>query len=800
MLRWVSRILLLVLVLTFVGVGAAYVYLRQSLPQTSGTVTLQGLAKPVEIVRDREGIPHIHAQSEADAYFALGFVHAQDRLWLLETNRRIAAGRLAETFGETALATDKFLRTIGIRRIAEATWAELDAPTRAIYEAYAAGVNAFLSDRTGALPIEFLLTGVTPEPWTPVDSLGWLKMMAWDLSGNWNNEVMRARMTGKLTPRQIAEFFAPYPGDAPVALSDLGGLYAPLMPALARLADVAPASLPEGAGSNNWVLAGRFSATGKPLLANDPHLGLSTPSIWYFANLQAPGLRVIGATLPGIPAVVLGRNSRIAWGFTTTNADTQDLFVEKIDPADSQRYIAPDGPRPFETVEERIAVKGQADVVISVRRTRHGPVISDHLPAAAEAAGVSHVLSFAWTALRPDDRTASAGLMLARAGNWAEFLAAAELFHAPQQNVVYADIDGNIGFIAPARVPLRRADNDIKGMMPAPGWDARYDWQGFIPFNELPRAFNPANGRIVTANHKIVPDSYPHHISVEWAEPYRARRIEQLLAARPTHSLQSFMDLQADTRSLMVDEMLPLLVAAPPVNERAARAIAMIKAWDGNMAGNRPEPLIVKAWLRELGPLIYRDELGPDLFAAARGERPLFVLNVLRDVDGQSRWCDDATTGAKSPCAALIARALDQALTDLERRYGADAANWKWDEAHAAVGEHRPFSRVKLLQPLFEVRVPTPGDTYSVNVGRHDNRNEAEPFANRHAAALRAIYDFADLDRSLWMHSTGQSGNRLSPFYGNLAKRWAKVEYLPMSMRRADAEAGQTGTLVLQPR
>lgn len=796
---WIRRLFSGVVLLIAAIFAGGYFFIRQSLPAIDGSTQIPGLADSVEVTRDRHGIPHIFAPKRDELFFALGYAHAQDRLWQMEVNRRIASGRLAEVFGISAINTDKFIRTLGIRQVAEATFGNLNLETQTALSAYANGVNTYLKLRSGPLPPEFLLVGVTPEPWTPADSIGWLKMMAWDLSANWSKEILRARLAQKLSPEQIADIMPPYPGDERVILPDLRKLYAELQPTFTALAERSPAPLPEGAGSNNWVISGQHSASGKPLLANDPHLGLATPALWYFAHMEAPDYKVIGATLPGIPMVVLGRTDQIAWGFTNTGPDTQDLFIEKIDPADASKYLTPDGSLPFESRTERIKIKGGEDVVLTVRTTRHGPVISDVHKEAGAIAGNGYALAFAWTALRNDDLTMQAGLRFPESKDWASFLEAVKNFHSPQQNMVYADVAGNIGFIAPGRVPVRRVDNELKGMAPAPGWIAKYDWQGFIPFEELPRAYNPVGGQIVTANHKIVPESYPHYITNDWADPYRARRIEQLLSARQTHSLQSFADLQADTHSLMIDEVLPLLLAAPVSSQAGLEAVERLKAWDGDMSGSRAEPLIVAAWLRELGRQIYADELGEELFKAAWAYRPAFIVNVLRDIRGEGRWCDDVTTSTIETCPEKIARALEIAIADLKARYGDDMRTWRWADAHVAISEHRPFSRVSGLDRIFELRVPTPGDTYTVNVGRHDIADEARPYANRHAASLRAIYDLADPDRSLFMHSTGQSGNRLSPLYANFVDLWAKVEYVPMSMRRSDFEMGALGTLWLMP-
>jgi len=789
------RIFLSLVLLAAIGAAAGYAWLRQSLPQLEGTLSLSGLKAPVEIVRDRHGVPHIYAGSIDDAYFALGFVHAQDRLWQMEMNRRIGSGRLSEALGAATLDADKFLRTLGVRRVAEATLKALSVEARSQLDAYAAGVNAFLAQRSGPLPPEFLLTGVQPEPWQSADSVTWIKMMAWDLGGNWRSELLRLRLTKKLSAAQIGEFLPPYPGDAPLVIADYGALYRQFD--ASKLAALALPGLTEDGASNNWVVAGSRTASGKPLLANDPHLGLAAPAIWYFAHLSAPGFEVMGATLPGVPGVVLGRNQRMAWGFTNTGPDVQDLYVERVDAAG--QVLAPQGWQKLAAHSEIIKVKGQPDVTLTVRASRHGPLISDVFKPAAEALPQGYALAFAWTALREDDLSMQAAGKFATAGNWNEFLAAARDFHSPQQNMVYADTEGNIGFIAPGRIPLRKPENDLKGQAPAPGWDAKYDWDGFIAFEDLPQSYNPASGEVMTANHKIVPENYPHYLTSEWNPPYRADRIHQLLQATPKHTLQSFARIQADTVSLQVRQVLPLLLKTTTADADAQQVLRQLGQWDANMAVEGAEPLIVSAWLRELGRLIYADELG-DLFDGAWAHRARFMYSVLADTDGQGRWCDDINTPAKESCADLLPRALDLALADLKRRYGDERKQWRWGKAHFALSEHRPFGRQAQLAKFFDVNVPSPGDPYTIDVGRNTLVNESEPFANRHAASLRAIYDLADLDQSVYIHSTGQSGNLLSPLYQNFAERWARTEYIPMSMKRSDALVDSLGTLKLQPR
>jgi len=791
--------------------GAGWFWYRAaSQPQIDGTLQLTGLSAAVDIVRDTAGVPHIYAQSAADAYFALGFVHAQDRLWQLEMNRRIPAGRMAEVLGPKALPTDRFLRTLGVHRNAGQILTRLAPDTRAALQAYASGINAFLARRSGPLPPEFILTGTAaPEPWEPVDSIAWQTMMAWDLGANWTQELLRMRLAQRLSLAQINEFLAPYPGEAPLATQDYTSFYRELSGTsqpLAVLAKIAPPSYVEGMGSNNWVIAGNHTASGKPLLANDPHLGLAAPSLWYLAHLSAPGLNVIGATLPGIPAVVLGRNDRIAWGFTNTAPDVQDLYIERIRPDKPRQYQTPDGWADFRIRRESIKVKGQADVPLEVRESRHGPVISGALPALDKApldAG-GYAIAFAWTALRADDMTLQAGLRINRARNWAEFLTAMQEWHSPQQSMVYADIEGNIGMVAPGRVPLRKPENDLKGLAPAPGWDSRYDWNGFIPFDALPHQYNPAAGKIVTANQKIVGADYPYFLTSEWTLPYRAGRIDELLAATPHHSLDTFAAMQKDDVSPAVRELLPMLLQTGVSSERSRLAIAMLARWDGAMSAGRPEPLIATAWLRELSRQIFADELGEALFREYWEYRNFHqaMRNVLRNKDGQARWCNNATRPAPAhgnACRALLPLALDVALADLERRYGTDARLWRWGEAHMARSEHRPFGKVPTLSSLFNIEVPSPGDTFSINVGRNNPGDESAPFVNRHAAGLRTLFDLADMEKSRFMHSTGQSGNPFSPLYRNLAPRWVVGEYLPMQTARAAVEQNRLGTLRLLP-
>ncbi len=544
------------------------------------------------------------------------------------------------------------------------------------------------------------------------------------------------------------------------------------------------------------MVSGARSASGKPLLANDPHLGLTAPPVWYFAHLSAPGLNVIGATLPGVPGVILGRNERIAWGFTNTGPDVQDLYIEKLDSAGG--YLAPEGTRAFQFIDETIKVKGAPDESLRIRVSRHGPVISDVVRTAQDLAPRGHVIAFAWTALAEDDRSVQAAHKFALAREWDGFLAAARDFQSPQQNIVYADIEGNIGFVAAGRVPHRRATNDLKGMAPAPGWQEKYDWVGYIPFEQLPRSFNPDSGAIVTANHRITPPRYPHFISSDWQPPYRADRIQQLLDATPKHSVQSFARVQADVVSLAMRELLPKLLSARPRSEPARKALALLAQWNGEMSIERAEPLIAWAWWRELARAIYADELG-DAFRQNWLARAVFTNKVLSGDAGHARWCDDVRTQAVETCEEVLALSLEAALADLSRRFGDDQSRWRWGEAHVARHEHRPFGRQPLLARIFDITVASPGDAYTVNVGRNNLNEDANPYANRHSASLRAIYDLSDLEKSLYIHSGGQSGNILSEHYKAFSEAWAKNEYIPMRAERKTLDAEPHQLLRLLP-
>ena len=798
--RWIRRLFTLVLLLVVAAALAAWVYTQRVLPATSGTLVLPGARAPLQILRDAHGIPTIRAASPRDAMYGLGVAHAQDRLWQMETHRRIGAGRLAEAFGEAALDTDRFLRTLGVRRVAAAQWAAASPASREALQAYADGVNAVIT-QLKARPPEFVILGLQPEAWTPEDSLAWAIMMAWDLGANWNTELIRLRLALKMPKDRIDQLLPPYPGDAVPKTLDYAAFYRGLKldgqqalaePALLRLLAAAPESGLEGTGSNSWVLAGSRTTTGKPLLANDPHLKLSTPALWYFARLEAPGLDVAGATMPGLPGVVMGQNKHIAWGFTNTGPDVQDTYLERIKPDDPTQYQTPTGWARFDTRQEVIRVKGQADVALTVRSTRHGPVLSDAVLAGLRddphgtlgpKVRPAYAIALRWTGLDTDHDIMAASLQFNTADSVEAFIAASRGWLVPMQNMAVADANGHIALVSPGRVPLRQADNDLRGLAPAPGWEARYDWAGFIPADEVPLIRDPAAGYIANANQRVTLPDYPHFITHHWALPFRFQRITQLIDAQPTHSQADLGRLHADVKSLAVAQMLPRLQKARSAHPLAAAAQAQLAAFDGTMAADKAAPLIYWAWHRHLTQQVLTDDLGAPLYDRLLGQRGYF--DALEGVlgSGDPWWCDDKATSAVETCPQQIDRAFTAALDELQAAQGLDVAAWQWGKAHIARSEHRPFSKVKLLAQWFEVRTPLGGDSYTVNVSRVSLKADSttgEYYLSEHGPSLRGLYDLADRANSRVVHSTGQSGIVWSPLFRSWAEPWRRVEGVPL--------------------
>lgn len=761
---------------------------QRSLPSYDGTVTVAGLTAPVQILRDRYAVPHIVAPTLADAAFGLGYAHAQDRLWQMEMSRRYIQGRLSELFGDMTVSVDTQMRAMNLYGAAEEAVKHLTPDARRVLDAYAAGVNAAMKAHKGPWPIEFVLAGDSPpEAWTPADSIAVLKGMAMQLSGNAYTEAARAALIPVLGRASVQDFFLPF-GDVPLP-SYLDGFYRTTQTGQAY-------AVPDTTASDNWAVDGAHSETGKPIVANDPHLGFSIPSVWYLAHLSLPDDDLVGGTLAGIPAIVAGRNRHVAWGETNTGPDTQDLYFEKLNPDNRREYQVPGGWEEFENRLEIIKVRFGADRRVIVRSTRHGPVMPD-TSALGRAAPSGYVAALAWTAFAADDTSYDALLGINRAKTADDLKIAGKFFVTPMQNFVFADDSGHIGLMLPGRVPLRSERNDSNGLVPSPGWDGRYDWQGFIPAEDMIFAEDPPSGHVATANNDTQPEGYRYNLSREWDAPFRFRRIEDLLGAKDKHSLATFRAIQTDAVDTYALELKRRLISAGPFEGRDDQAAKMLAQWDGAMLATHPEPLIFAAWARALARRIYGDEFGPR-FPNFWGYRPEFTLRVLDDVDGESRWCDDKGTPNVEDCASRIKLALHDAVTELSEAYGADPTHWRWGDAHKATHEAEPFGAFPIIGSWFNREVEMDGGPFTLL--RADNSMRSErPYAAIHGAGYRGIYDLGDPDKSLYIISTGQSGNLFSPHYDDLIPIWARKDYITIPTAKAAMEAAAVNRLTLQP-
>lgn len=762
LLAWLLGLVLGVVLLAALGV---YLTLRASLSQVEGRIALKGLSAPVEVVRDRWGVVRVRAASLEDLFFAQGFVHAQERLWQMEFQRRVGQGRLAEVLGEAALPQDRFLRTWGFYRAAESAYERLYPEEKRVVDAYVAGVNAFLE--SGApLPPEFRLLSFRPEPWTGPDVLVWAKMMSFDLSMNWEEELLRHRLLARgVSPERLLELLPPYPEDAPTILQ-AEDLNLPLSreEAPAALLRLAPPRFLEA--SNNWVVSGSRTATGKPFLADDPHLGLQAPSLWFLMALEAPGYRVIGATLPGVPGIVIGRNERIAWGVTNVGADVQDLYL--LEDVGGKGYRYKGQVVPYRVREERIRVKGGKEEVLWVRETHYGPVITDALQDPPKTP-----MALRWVSLDEEDHILMAFLGVNRARNWQEFTEALRHYSAPSQNFVYADVDGNIGYIAPGKFPIRREGHT--GMVPVPG-NGEWDWQGYRKPEEWPKVLNPKEGFVVTANHKVTPKGFPYALTYDWAEPYRAERIREMLLAKEKLSLEDMKAIQMDQKSLLFRDFRPVLELLNPLSERSRTWRERLLAWDGVADRASEEALVFALWYTELTRLPEK-EVGQPYW-----DEPRYLLRAMREGD---KNCDQPGTEYRESCLDFAALALERAL---DRKEALRARSW--GEVHRATFPHAVLTHTPLKR-LTDRRVPFGGDRYTVNVGPF----VPESLQMTHGPSYRQIVDLSDPEASLFIHPMGQSGHFLSPHYADLLPLWTRGGYLPMAFSAPGGER----VLLLEP-
>ena len=788
---------------------------RSSLPQVDGRLTLAGLNAPVEILRDRWGIPHLYAQNRADLFRAQGFVHGQDRFWQMEVNRRAATGQLAAMLGPLALETDRLTRTLGFRQIAAASWSALPDQMKSDVEHYCEGVNAFI--RRGRYPVEFKLLRHRPAPWTPLDSLAFARLQLWALSYGYAGELARAQLTQAVGETAAAELEPQYPDDNPTVLThniEFNGLKIETLLDAARDPIIGRDMDGGGRGSNGWVIGPERSATGMPILCNDMHLPVTTPSIWYQIHLSSgDGFHVCGVSQPGMPYVLVGHNEHIAWGATLAFADVEDLFLERleVDAAGKEtgRYAVGDEWHPLTTREEQIDVKGAPPHIESVRVGRHGPLIGrllrsdtrsrfQEMPAyASDSIGIALQSS----ALKAE-HTLSGFVALNEATDWTSFTAAVARVECPPLNLIYADTSGNIGFYMSGKVPIRQQGT---GQLPVPGWDNNHEWVGYVPFAEMPHALNPASGYLVTCNHRVVDDRYPHFISNLWVNGYRARRLVEQIEAASLLTLSDCARMQLDFQCEPGRAIAEALTNYELVDPAAREMQSLLHNWDGWLGTSSVAGTIYQFFLQEsahiilaphLGPVLLNELLGTGLHETLApiteyyGYWPDTLLQMLQNDD--SFWLPGRL--AKE---ALVERALLACRSSLVERFGADPAGWQWGKLHQVTFNHllarrAPFDKVFSVGPF-----PVGGDTDTVT---QTAIRPGEPYANNaFSVANRHIYDLGNLDNSVGMIAPGQSGHLASPHFDDLAPYWLSGEHHPFPWSFEAVEKGAVSRLRLIP-
>ena len=837
----VTLTIISVLIVIAIVLGAVGVYLaRSSFPQTSGEIKLSGLDSLVDIYRDSYGVPQIFALTPHDLFFTQGYVHAQDRFWQMDFWRHIGSGRLSEMFGKSELDTDTFLRTLGLERVAQQELNIMSTDERALLQDYADGVNAYLADHKGsALSLEYevlkLLTpGYSPEPWQPVNTITWAKVMAWDLAGNYDTEIERAVLLITLTPQQIAEIFPPYPADHPQVVPNFSLNKSPgmatnppqgvqklvdLAPAFqslaARTADVDKVLGPSNSeiGSNNWVISGNLTSTGKPFLANDMHLSEQMPSIWYEIGLHCTPLNsgcpynVTGFSFAGVPGVIVGHNDRIAWGFTNVGPDVQDLYIEKINPTNPNQYEVNGQWVDMKLVQETINVSGGKPVELTVRYTRHGPVVYDNptdQKKFQETWGVALPSTFAismrWTALEPVNVIrAFFGLDVAQ--NWDEFRQAAKYFAVPAQNMVFADTDGNIAYQTPGNIPIRLPGHN--GDYPVPGWTDEYEWQGYIPFDQLPKAYNPAEGYIVSANNQVVGSKYPYLISDEWDLGFRAARIVQMIktASEPIDAAY-IQKMHGDDYNASAAYMVPLLLQLNLQDEHLITVRDMLKGWDYQNQMDQASPAVYNVFWRAVLGRTFHDNLPEDYWPEGSARWYEVMRKLVQTPD--SAWWDDKNTAIKETRDDIMALAFTDAVAELEKLLGANTAKWTWGELHTITFHNQSLgsSGIGPIEAIFN-RGPyrTSGGDSIINATAW-NAAETDASVAYQVVSLpseRLIVDMSDLPASLSVITTGESGHAYHTNYADQADLWRTIQYHPMLWGKQQVESSAKAHLVLSP-
>ncbi len=790
--------LAIILILALLLFGGVVWFVRNSWPQVSGTITLSALRAPVEVLRDKWGIPHVFARNSDDLFFAQGYVHAQDRMWQLEFTRRVGRGRLSEILGKDALSVDRFARVLGFRRAAERDWQAMGEQDRAVMEDYAEGVNAFIEGNRHSLSIEFTIFGVKPEPWTPVDSLVIAKLMSWVLSENASIEMSRARILASSGEAVARELLTPYREGASVMLPPEAEGYRKLNPAIVRALRTVSGTVGKVGASNSWVIEGQRTASRSPMVANDTHLDLFMPSAWYANGVHGGGFDLVGYSLAGTPGVSIGHNRRIAWGITDLVADVQDLYLEEVDSqTDPQRYKFRDQWLPLKMDSEEIQVKGSDPVTINVAATNHGPLVNNFLSHFKD----SRPMSLAWANADSPGLIRSL-ILLNRADSWDEFRAALSGWDGPNLSFVYADVDGNIGYQAAGSIPIRAPRG--QGIIPEIGWTGEYEWQGRIPFDGLPRSFNPPNGFIVTANQKLIDEKYPYRLGYEWADPFRAIRINQLLSNNEKVTTEDSQQIQGDTYHLLAENLRQYLKVVVPANDLERAALTEVQSWNLRCDPGEVGAAIYQVWYRFLLEDTAGDELGQELtdeYMEYYWVHGPALLSLMKD--GTSRIFDDVKTEQVETRDDIVRRAFTDAVNWLSQRYSPDPSNWKWERLHTLSFRHRPFGRadVPILSKLFNYGpiVAPGGDRFTVNCTWFTWDDPEAPFAADAGSAQRIVMDLSDWDRAMAVNSTGQSEQLFHPHREDLIPLWQNLKYHPLLFNREAIEASTENRLKLVP-
>lgn len=814
--RWLMRLTATLVVLIVLGVAMVYYLASRSLPEYNKVLDLPYLTAPVEIVRDNANVPHIFGDADTDVFYALGYAHAQDRLWQMTMLRRTAQGRLSEIFGAATLNIDRLMRRLDLYALAGASVDAQDERTNLMLRAYATGVNARLDEinrsALGRGAPEMFVFNAPVSAWRPSDSLAIVKLMGLQLSGHLSHEVLRARMSLALSDAdRLSDILPDIPGSGLTALPE----YSQIVPGVKRFVQSTPQKHHPlspfkgrafAGASNVWAADPSRSASGGTLLANDPHLGFTAPSIWYLARMQLQSGSVIGATIPGMPVILSGRSEALGWGLTSAGMDDQDVYIEQVNPENPEEYRTPDGFKAFEKRGSIINIKDSTPITITLRWTDNGPVLPGTMYNLGTITPPGHVASLAWTVLSPNDTTMSAAMRLMEAKSIPEGLSAIEDYIAPAQNLMLVDGD-EIAMKMIGAMPRRDARHQSQGRLPSPGWIEANRWQGRLPYASNPEFISPNGGILGNTNNKTVDRPFPNHVSFDWGDTQRVQRWQRLMQAREVHTRDSFIEAQLDTVSFTARSLLPLIgselwftgeaAAEGTPLRRRQRALTLLAEWSGEMNEHLPEPLIYAAWLRSLQDRMVGDELGP-LAKELTHVEPLFIERAFRDVDGAAVWCDVVQSAPVETCADMARLALDDALIWIEETWGPALETLRWGDAHQATHDHAALGKVPILRYFVNIRQSTNGGDNTLQRGLTSGTGR-NPFLNVHGAAYRGVYDFADPDSSVFITSTGQSGHFLSRHYDDMAQLWRRGEYIPMSLDEELARAGAVGVTVLWP-